>query len=124
MRAGRGAAAAVRGAQARATQLDPYLPFVRETLEQYPKLRAPRLHEMLRTRGYAGCTLPARRSGEILAFLAYATRPATGTPVAAAAPAAVSIECSESIVTMRASNSPDAIHLARHSMISVCGVTG
>ena len=32
----------------RATALDPYLPFVRDTLTQYPRLRATRLHEMLR----------------------------------------------------------------------------
>ena len=43
---------------------------------------------------------------------------------AAAAPAAVSMECSESIVTMRAASSPRAIHCASDSMISVCGVIG
>ena len=52
---------AVRGAQARPTQLDPYLPFVRETLEQYPKLRATRLYEMLRARGYGGSVVQLRR---------------------------------------------------------------
>jgi transposase len=50
-----------RGTQARATQLDPYLPFVRETLEQYPKLRATRLYEMLRSRGYGGSVVQLRR---------------------------------------------------------------
>jgi transposase len=34
--------------------LDPYLPFLRETLEQYPRLPASRLHEMLQARGYPG----------------------------------------------------------------------
>jgi transposase len=34
--------------------IDPYLPFVRETLKQYPKLTASRLHEMVRQRGYEG----------------------------------------------------------------------
>ncbi len=48
----------------------------------------------------------------------------TRTPVAAAAPAAVIIECSESIVTMRARISPRSIHSPSVSMISVCGVIG
>lgn len=38
----------------RPSRLDPYLPFLRETLEQYPRLRATRLLEMIRLRGYAG----------------------------------------------------------------------
>ena len=29
--------------------VDPYLPFVREVLEQYPRLRATRLHQMIRS---------------------------------------------------------------------------
>ena len=37
-----------RGARAAPTQLDPYLPFVRDTLAQYPRLRATRLFEMVR----------------------------------------------------------------------------
>ena len=37
----------------RLSRLDPYLPFLRETLEQYPRLRATRLLEMIRLRGYA-----------------------------------------------------------------------
>ena len=32
----------------RASTLDPFLPFIRDTLAQYPRLRATRLHEMLR----------------------------------------------------------------------------
>src|SRR3954452_11491432 len=32
--------------------VDPYLPFVREVLEQHPRLRATRLHQMIRDRGY------------------------------------------------------------------------
>ena len=31
--------------------LDPYLPFIRDTLTQYPRLRATRLFEMVRARG-------------------------------------------------------------------------
>jgi transposase len=38
----------------RPSKLDPYVPFLRETLEQYPRLRATRLLEMIRQRGYAG----------------------------------------------------------------------
>ena len=32
--------------------VDPYLPFVRETLAQHPRLRATRLYQMIRDRGY------------------------------------------------------------------------
>ena len=38
----------------RPSQLDPFLPFVRETLEQYPRLTASRLWAMVRERGYPG----------------------------------------------------------------------
>jgi len=38
----------------RPSRLDPYLPFLRETLERHPRLRATRLLEMIRQRGYAG----------------------------------------------------------------------
>jgi hypothetical protein len=38
----------------RASQLDPYLPFVVQTLKQYPRLTASRLHAMVRERGYTG----------------------------------------------------------------------
>jgi hypothetical protein len=48
----------------------------------------------------------------------------TRTPVAAAAPAAVIIECSESSVTMRAASSDASIQAPRVSMISVWGVMG
>jgi hypothetical protein len=48
----------------------------------------------------------------------------TRTPVAAAAPAAVSIECSESSVTMRAGSWPASIQAPSVSMISVWGVIG
>ncbi len=39
----------------RASKLDPYLPFIIETLTQYPKLTAARLFEMAKVRGYPGC---------------------------------------------------------------------
>ena len=38
----------------RASMLDPFVPFVRETLERYPKLPASVLHEMCTRRGYPG----------------------------------------------------------------------
>lgn len=46
----------------RPTRLDPYLPFVRQTLEQYPRLRATRLHQMLVERGYEGSVVQLRRA--------------------------------------------------------------
>lgn len=38
----------------RASLIDPYLPFVLKTLEQYPTLTASRLYAMVRERGYSG----------------------------------------------------------------------
>jgi transposase len=38
----------------RPTMLDPFLAFVRDTLGRYPRLRASRLYEMVRERGYRG----------------------------------------------------------------------
>jgi len=38
----------------RASLIDPYLPFVLQTLKQYPKLTASRLYAMVRERGYRG----------------------------------------------------------------------
>ena len=46
----------------RRTKLDPYLPFIRETLEQYPRLRATRLHAMLRAAGLRRLA-PSRSGG-------------------------------------------------------------
>src|SRR5215472_4678928 len=42
--------------------VDPYLPFVRETLAQYPRLRATRLYQMIRDRGYSGSVEQLRRT--------------------------------------------------------------
>ena len=42
------------GAPRRASRIDPYLPFIRETLEQFPKLTASRLYAMAKDRGYPG----------------------------------------------------------------------
>jgi transposase len=49
------------GAQIRPSRLDPYKPFLLATLEQYPRLRATRLHAMIRERGYSGSAVPVRR---------------------------------------------------------------
>jgi transposase len=51
-----------RGGRCRSTALDLYLPFLRDTLAQYPRLRATRLHEMLRQRGYPGSAVQVRRA--------------------------------------------------------------
>src|SRR6266567_9177609 len=45
----------------RPSMVDPYLPFVREVLEQHPRLRATRIHQMIRDRGYAGSVEQLRR---------------------------------------------------------------
>lgn len=47
--------------RAKSQILDPYRDFVRATLEQYPRLRATRLLEMIRDRGYEGSVFPLRR---------------------------------------------------------------
>src|ERR1700730_1074298 len=45
----------------RPTLTDPYLDFIRQTLEQHPRLRATRLFHMLRDRGYTGGVAQLRR---------------------------------------------------------------
>lgn len=47
--------------RSKAQLLDPYRDFVRATLEEYPRLRATRLLEMIRDRGYQGSVFPLRR---------------------------------------------------------------
>lgn len=47
--------------RARALMLDPYREFIQVTLEKHPRLRATRLHEMIRDRGYQGSVWPIRR---------------------------------------------------------------
>ena len=42
--------------------VDPYLEFLRHTLEQHPRLRATRLYQMIRDRGYAGSVVQLRRT--------------------------------------------------------------
>lgn len=50
-----------RGEQLRPSMLDPYLPWLLQTLDQHPRLRATRLHQMLRDRGYTGSLVQFRR---------------------------------------------------------------
>ena len=45
----------------RSSALDAYADFIRATLDQYPKLRATRIHEMIAARGYAGSVAQTRR---------------------------------------------------------------
>lgn len=45
----------------RAQLADPYLDFLRQTLQQYPRLRATRLFQMIRPRGYTGSVTQLRR---------------------------------------------------------------
>jgi hypothetical protein len=45
----------------RAEMLDPYRDFIRATLERHPRLRATRLLEMLRDRGYVDSSLACVR---------------------------------------------------------------
>ena len=63
----------VRRGTCRATQLDPYLPVIRDTLAQYPRLRATRLFEMVKARGYAGSVVQLRRAVRLIRPAATAT---------------------------------------------------
>src|SRR5262245_27497496 len=47
--------------QLRPSMLDPYKAFIGEVLDQHPKLRATRILEMLRPRGYPGGYMPVMR---------------------------------------------------------------
>ena len=42
------------GSLRRPSAVDPYLPFILETLDQFPRLRASRVYEMVKARGYPG----------------------------------------------------------------------
>jgi transposase len=41
--------------------IDPYREFIQQTLEQYPRLRATRIYQMIRARGYQGGVSNLRR---------------------------------------------------------------
>src|SRR5579862_1240556 len=51
-----------RGQALRASIIDPYLEFVRQTLDQHPRLRATRIYQMIRDRGYTGSVVQLRRA--------------------------------------------------------------
>ncbi len=51
-----------RGQELRPSILDPYVAFVRQTLDQHPRLRATRIYQMIRDRGYAGSVVQLRRA--------------------------------------------------------------
>jgi len=46
----------------RPSKLDPYLGFLREVLSQHPTLRATRIYQMARERGYTGSVVQLRRA--------------------------------------------------------------
>ncbi|MBI3087062.1 MAG: hypothetical protein HYY88_15255, partial [candidate division NC10 bacterium] len=50
-----------RPAVVRPSQVDPYRAFLQATLQQYPRLRATRLFEMVKQRGYPGSVVQLRR---------------------------------------------------------------
>jgi transposase len=50
-----------RGRIVRATLVDSYADFIRETLSRYPRLRATRIYQMILARGYAGSASSVRR---------------------------------------------------------------
>ncbi len=45
----------------RASKVEPYLPFIEDTLRQYPRLTAARLYDMVSARGYVGSADQKRR---------------------------------------------------------------
>jgi transposase len=50
-----------RGPGKRHTLVEPYMDFIKQTLEAHPRLRATRIYEMLRERGYTGSVVQLRR---------------------------------------------------------------
>lgn len=44
------------------SKLDPYMDFVRQTLQQHPRLRATRIYQMIQQRGYSGSVVQLRRA--------------------------------------------------------------
>ena len=45
----------------RACLTDPYVPFIRQALDQHPRLRATRIYQMIHDRGYQGSVIQLRR---------------------------------------------------------------
>jgi transposase len=50
------------GQPIRPSMVDPYLEFIRQTLDQHPRLRATRIYHMIRERGYDGSVVQLRRA--------------------------------------------------------------
>ena len=50
-----------RGPSKRASLVEPYLEFIKHTLEAYPRLRATRIFQMIGGRGYTGSVVQLRR---------------------------------------------------------------
>src|SRR5919205_3415645 len=50
------------GQPVRPSMVDAYVPFLRETLDQHPRLRATRIYQMARDRGYTGSVCQLRRA--------------------------------------------------------------
>lgn len=50
------------GRPVRPSMVDPYLAFIRETLDQHPRLRATRIYQMAHDRGYTGSVAQLRRA--------------------------------------------------------------
>src|ERR1700691_3453366 len=46
----------------RTSLVDPYSGFIRQTLDQHPRLRATRIYQMARDRGYIGSVVQVRRT--------------------------------------------------------------
>lgn len=46
----------------RVSKVDPYVEFIRQTLDQHPRLRATRIYQMAYDRGYAGSVVQLRRA--------------------------------------------------------------
>jgi len=42
--------------------LDPFVEFIRQVLDQHPRLRATRVYQMARDRGYTGSVVQLRRT--------------------------------------------------------------
>lgn len=61
-----GAGESVGARVVRESMVQQWLPFIRETLEQYPTLTATRVHEMVKARGYAGSVMHLRRYVRVL----------------------------------------------------------
>lgn len=51
-----------RASRVRPSMVDPYMEFVRQTLDRHPRLRATRIYQMLRERGYSGSVVQLRRT--------------------------------------------------------------